>query len=231
MKAKNIRGLYALTPDLADTEKLCHLVKASLSGGASMVQYRNKLAGFDLRAEQVSALLKISREHHIPLIINDHLDLCLQLDADGVHLGAEDIGKHGNLAEARQRLGGNKILGVSCYNRFELAQQAKVQGADYVAFGACFESGTKPAAANAPLELISRARKELNLPIVAIGGITLDNAASAIKAGASSIAVIGALFSANNIQLTALDVEAAARKFSNLFNQNNHHDLTQSTVV
>lgn len=224
MKAKNIRGLYALTPDLADTEMLCLLVEASLSGGASMVQYRNKLASFDLCAEQVSALLKICRGHHIPLIINDHLDLCLQLDADGVHLGAEDIGKHGNLAEARQRLGDNKILGVSCYNRFELAQQAKVQGADYVAFGACFESGTKPAAVNAPLELISRARKELNLPIVAIGGITLDNAASAIKAGASSIAVIGALFSSNNIQLTA-------QQFSNLFNQNNHHDLTQSTAL
>ncbi len=189
---------------------LCQVVEASLLGGASIIQYRNKLVDADLRTEQAAALLKICRKHHIPLVINDYLDLCLHLDADGVHLGESD----GNLSSARQQLGAEKILGASCHNRYELAQSAALSGADYVAFGACFNSTTKPAAVNAPLELISRVAKELKLPIVAIGGITLDNAVLAIKAGASSIAVIGALFSAEDIRLTA-------QQFSNLFNQTN----------
>jgi thiamine-phosphate pyrophosphorylase len=202
-----VKGLYAITPDIEDTNKLCQLVEASLRGGASIIQYRNKLANINLRTEQASALLRICRKHHIPLVINDHLDLCLQLDADGVHLGEDD----GNLSSVRGQLGAEKILGASCHNRYELAQSAASSGADYVAFGACFNSTTKPAAVNAPLELISRAAKELKLPIVAIGGITLDNAVLAITAGANSIAVIGALFSANDVRLTA-------QQFSKLFN-------------
>jgi thiamine-phosphate pyrophosphorylase len=206
MKAKKIRGLYALTPDLTDTEKLCHLVEASLLGGASAIQYRNKTASHNLRVTQACALLNLCRQHNVPLIINDYIQLCLTVDADGVHLGGSD----GNLSEARQQLGEDKILGVSCYNRFELAQAAKVNGADYVAFGACFESNTKPDAVDAPLGLISRAQQRLNIPIVAIGGITLDNAALAINAGASSVAVISALFSAHDIKQTA-------QQFSRLF--------------
>lgn len=210
MRTKSIRGLYALTPSLADTAKLCHLVEASLLGGASIVQYRNKKAGHVLRLKQARALLNLCRQHNVPLIINDDIKLCLAVAADGLHLGAKDIEKHGDLAEARAQLGDDMILGVSCYNRFELAQQAKLQGANYVAFGACFASSTKPAAVNVPLELISRAHQELGLPVVAIGGITLDNAASVIRAGASSIAVINALFAADDIKQTA-------QQFSNLF--------------
>lgn len=205
-KAKNLRGLYALTPDLADTEKLCQLVEACLLGGASAIQYRNKTASQDLRVTQARALLNLCRQHHVPLIINDHIELCLAIDADGVHLGGDD----GNLSKARQQLGEDKILGASCYNRLELAQAAKANGADYVAFGACFESGTKPDAVDAPLELIGRAQQELNMPIVAIGGITLDNAALTIGAGASSIAVINALF-------TTDDIKQTAQQFSHLF--------------
>jgi thiamine-phosphate pyrophosphorylase len=206
VKAKKIRGLYALTPELADTEKLCQLVEASLLGGASAIQYRSKTADHSLRVTQARALLNLCRQHNVPLIVNDYIQLCLTIDADGVHLGGND----GNLPEARKQLGTDKILGASCYNRFELAQAAKTNGADYVAFGACFTSGTKPDAAKAPLELISRAQQVLNMPIVAIGGITLDNAALVVKAGASSIAVISALFSADDIKQTA-------QRFSNLF--------------
>lgn len=225
MKAKRVKqrpisGLYAITPEMADTDRLCGLVDASLRGGASVIQYRNKTATPMLRAEQASALLGLCRTHGVPFIINDALDLCLAIDADGVHLGGDD----GNLAEARARLGANKILGASCYNRLELARQARAQGADYVAFGSCFDSGTKPAAVRAPLELIGQARKELGLPIVAIGGITLANAKLAIVAGADAIAVIGALFSAS-------DVTLAAQQFSNLFIQANHHDLSQPATV
>ncbi|MEO8417261.1 MAG: thiamine phosphate synthase [Methylophilaceae bacterium] len=220
MRLPKIKGLYAVTPDIADTERLCSLVDASLQGGASIIQYRNKDASATLRAEQADALLRLCRSRGVAFIINDHLNLCLSLDADGVHLGADD----GNLAKAKSQLGNHKILGVSCYNRLELAQEAKAQGADYVAFGSCFYSGTKPAAVHAPLELISRARTGLRLPIVAIGGITLENAGQAINAGADAIAVIGALFKAANVTLTA-------QQFSNLFTNTPHHDLSQPATL
>lgn len=200
-----LRGLYAITPDMADTASLCQLLEASLKGGAAIVQYRNKTACSSLRKEQAVRLLSLCRRYAVPLIINDHLDLCLEIDADGLHLGGDD----GDIAAARQALG-DKLLGVSCYNRFELALTAKTHGADYLAFGSCFDSATKPAAVHAPLTLIAQAARELGLPVVAIGGITLANAALAIDAGADSIAVIGALF-------TAGDVQQAAAQFSNLF--------------
>ena len=220
MKAKKARrpdisGLYAVTPDIADTDRLRALVEAGLIGGASVIQYRNKTADHDLRIEQSRVLLDLCRKHHVPLIINDHIELCLAIDADGVHLGGND----GNLAEARQRLGSDKILGASCYNRFELALEARAADADYLAFGSCFDSGTKPAAMRAPLELLGLARKEIGLPLVAIGGITLDNAGQAINAGADAIAVIAALFSAANVTQTA-------QQFSNFFTPSKHHDLS-----
>lgn len=199
------RGLYAVTPDIADTVRLCQLVEASLQGGAVMVQYRNKSAAAELRHEQAMSLLSLCRGYSAPLIINDHIDLCLALDADGVHLGGED----GDIAEARGRLG-SKLLGVSCYDQPPLALAARNAGADYVAFGSCFGSSTKPHAVHAPLALLDQARHESGLPVVAIGGITLDNAAQAIAAGADYIAVISALYMAD-------DVRQTARQFSDLF--------------
>ena len=200
-----IRGLYAVTPDIADTAELSRLVAAALDGGAALVQYRNKHAGAELRTVQAERLLSLCRNHDVPLIINDHLDLCLSIGADGLHLGGDD----GDIAQARQALG-DKLLGVSCYASFERAQSAQALGADYVAFGSCFGSSTKPDATRAPLTLLTRAAQELAVPVVAIGGITADNARLAIEAGADSIAVINALFAAE-------DVQQAAARFSTLF--------------
>lgn len=200
-----IRGLYAITPDLDDTTRLCTLVKASLDGGAALVQYRNKNARAELRAKQAAQLLALCRRYSVPLIINDHVDLCLALDADGVHLGSDD----GDIASVRESLG-DKLLGVSCYNSLERAQTAQAQGADYVAFGSCFGSSTKPDAVHAPLTLLTQAARELAVPVVAIGGITADNAHLAVDAGAGSVAVINALFGAANVQ-------QAANRFSTLF--------------
>ena len=132
--------------------------------------------------------------------------LCLALDADGVHLGADD----GNLLEVRERLGVSKLLGASCYNRFNLALQAQLAGADYVAFGACFASNTKPNAPEADLSLFNRAKLELGIPVIGIGGVTLQNAAQLIAAGADAIAVINAIFNAD-------DIKSASRQFSSLF--------------
>jgi thiamine-phosphate pyrophosphorylase len=193
-----ISGLYAITPDEQNTDVLVTKVEAALQGGVSVLQYRNKFANHKLQTQQARALLPLCRQYHVPFIINDSIKLCLTLDADGVHLGADD----GNLVEARARLGTGKIMGASCYNRFDLAVSAQQAGADYVAFGACFASSTKPHAPVATLDLFKQAQSALTIPSVAIGGITLENAPLAIAAGANSIAVINAIFSADDVKLT-----------------------------
>lgn len=206
MKSR-IKGLYAVTPDLPDTALLLKQAEAALQGGVSVLQYRNKSASYGLKREQATELIWLCAAHDVPFIINDHVLLCIELDADGVHLGGAD----GDITAARRLLGPSKIIGASCYNRLDLAEQAKEQGADYVAFGACFDSGTKPAAVRARLALFAEA-KPLGLPTVAIGGITVENAPLAIQASADSIAVIGALWS-------AADIRQAAQTFSTLFTQ------------
>lgn len=203
---REISGLYAVTPDGDDTPALIAAVEAALAGGARLLQYRNKPAPAALRLSQASALLVLCRRYRVPLIINDDLDLALAVSADGLHLGAED----GSLAAARARLGTAKILGASCYDRLELALEAVRLGADYVAFGSFFPSSVKPGAVRAPLTLLRDAKRRLSMPVVAIGGITLENAPQLIAAGADGVAVISALFGAD-------DVELAARRFSALF--------------
>ena len=201
-----IRGLYAVTPDEADTDLLVAKVEAALQGGISVLQYRNKLANHKLQTQQARAILPLCRQYEVPLIINDSVKLCLTLDADGVHIGADD----GNLKEIRARVGKDKIIGASCYNRFDLALAAQQAGADYVAFGACFASTTKPKAPVANLNLFSQARAQLTIPAVAIGGINLDNAIQVISAGAHSLAVINAIF---NVP----DVKSSTQQFTQLF--------------
>jgi thiamine-phosphate pyrophosphorylase len=183
------------------------MVEASILGGARVVQYRNKVADQKLRIKQSLALLEVCRKHEIPFIINDHVTLCLEINADGVHIGGDD----GNIAAIKNMIGEDKILGVSCYGEFARAEAAEKAGADYVAFGACFPSSTKPNAPRAELDLFTQAKK-LNLPSVAIGGITLENAASVVEAGANAIAVIGELFKQENDKILA-----TAQQFSSIF--------------
>lgn len=202
-----IAGLYAITPDSVDTDLLCQMVEASILGGARVVQYRNKVADQKLRIQQSLALLEVCRKHQIPFIINDHVKLCLEINADGVHIGGDD----GDIAAIKQIIGEDKILGVSCYGEFARAEAAEKAGADYVAFGACFPSSTKPNAPRAELTLFTQAKK-LNLPSVAIGGITLENAASVAEAGADAIAVIGELFKQEHDK-----IRATAQQFSSIF--------------
>jgi thiamine-phosphate pyrophosphorylase len=202
----NIKGVYAITPDELNTHLLLTKVEAALHGGASVLQYRNKLASDQLKTQQARELLSLCRQYHVPFIINDSISLCLTLDADGLHIGADD----GNLSEIRAILGQDKILGASCYNRFDLALSAQEAGASYVAFGACFASSTKPNAPVSSLELFKQAKTQLHTPTVAIGGITLNNAPSAIEAGANSIAVINTIFNAK-------DVKTTTQQFAQLF--------------
>ncbi len=203
-----IKGLYAITPDETDTAELLRKVRFALRGGARVLQYRNKVADVLLRQQQASALRELAREFGVPLIVNDDMELARQVDADGVHLGATD----GSAPDARAKLGGGKLIGVSCYNRLAPAQEAVRQGADYVAFGSFFPSTVKPDAVVASLDLLRQARRELRVPIVAIGGITAGNGAQLLEAGASALAVISAVFSAP-------EIEDAAREFSKLFEE------------
>ena len=203
-----INGLYAITPDCADTADLLRRVRLALAGGACVLQYRNKSADAVLRLAQASALRGLSREFAVPFIVNDDIRLAAQVDADGAHLGATD----GGVDAARAMLGKHRIIGVSCYNRLSLAQEAVAAGADYVAFGAFFPSGVKPDAEVANAELLREARAKLAVPLVAIGGINAQNGASLVQAGANALAVISALFD-------AADITASAQEFSNLFTQ------------
>jgi thiamine-phosphate pyrophosphorylase len=196
---RKLAGLYAITPDESSTEILVSKVAQALGGGASVVQYRNKTAGPELRREQGRALAALCRAAGAAFIVNDDLTLALELDADGVHLGGDD----GDLAEARRRLGQDRLLGASCYGRIELAEAAAQAGVDYLAFGSVFSSVTKPAAVRAPLSLFAEARRRFSLPLVAIGGITLQNAPQAFAAGADAVAVISAVFDAGDIAASA----------------------------
>lgn len=207
MKRK-LAGLYAITPDEQRTDLLIDKAGAVLRGGASVLQYRNKAASQAQQLEQGRALAELCRAVGAVFIVNDNLALALELGADGVHLGAAD----GGLAEARRCLGQGKLLGASCYDNLELAAAAVRAGADYVAFGSVFSSGTKPGAVRAPLSVFAAARRRFTLPLVAIGGITLQNAAEVFAAGADAVAVISALFDAP-------DVAASAAGFTRLFQQ------------
>ncbi len=202
-----IKGVYAITPDCADTTDLLHRVRLALEGEVRILQYRNKSTNATQRLEQAHALRKLTREFAIPFIVNDDAQLAAQVDADGVHLGVAD----GSVDTARATLGMHKIIGISCYNRLSLAQDAVHAGADYVAFGAFFPSTIKPNAEVADIKLLQQARAELSVPLVAIGGITPHNAASLVHAGADALAVISALFGAE-------DIMATAKKLSTLFN-------------
>ncbi len=205
-----VRRLYAVTPEEPDTEVLAQKVREALLGGACLVQYRNKSGTSELRREQSAALLALCRSAGAPLIVNDDLELALAIGADGLHLGREDI----SIGAARKRLGDAMLLGASCYDRLELALAARDAGADYVAFGSAFPSTTKPDAPRASSTLYREAKLRLNSPIVAIGGITLENAQTLIAAGVDAVAVISALFDAP-------DIAAAAHGFDRLFDNKN----------
>ena len=199
-----VRGLYAITPDLADTARLETLVIAALQGGARIVQYRNKLASPELRLEQAGALKSACARYGGLLIVNDDLEVALAVDADGVHLGRDDsFGP-----DVRKRLGPGKLIGVSCYRSLERARAAVAEGADHVAFGGFFPSTVKPGAAGAPIEILTQAKAELDVPVVAIGGITVENGKALVAAGADALAVITALFAAPDVAVAAAQFNA-----------------------
>jgi thiamine-phosphate pyrophosphorylase len=220
-----LRGLYAIadTATLADgmearairqggracgfaTQALLPAVEQALRGGARLIQYRDKSKEGERRRRDGQALAALCRRFSVPFLVNDDVDLAAVVEADGVHLGRDDPAIEG----ARARLGKSALIGVSCYNELTRALDAERRGADYVAFGSFFPSPTKPGAVRASLELLKQAHAKLRVPIVAIGGITPENGASLIAAGADLLAVIDGVFNQT-------DIRAAAARYAQLF--------------
>lgn len=201
-----MNGLYLVTPDWDDTAKLLTVTEAALRGGAALVQYRHKTASPELRSEQAEAVLILCRRYTRPLIINDHVDLCLALDADGIHVG----GKDESVAAIRAKVGPTKIVGASCYGSMELAREAFYSGASYIAFGGFYSSLVKKYPVTTSHDIVAQAKREIALPSVVIGGMTAQNAAPLVVQGADMVAAISSVY-------LAVDPEAAARDLVALF--------------
>jgi thiamine-phosphate pyrophosphorylase len=201
-----MQGLYLVTPNWDDTGRMVDITRRALDAGAAMVQYRHKEAGPELRLEQGAALLALCRRYRRPLVINDHVALCMSLDADGVHVGGTDM----SVAQARASLGRDKIVGASCYGELALASAAERDGASYAAFGGFYPSPVKRYSFTTDPQLLVSARAELSIPIVVIGGMTPSNAAPLVARGAHMVAAITSIYG-------SAEPEAAARDFDSLF--------------
>ncbi len=201
-----MNGLYLVTPNWDDTARLLDKTEQALIGGARLVQYRHKTANPGLREEQAGLLLALCRRYGRPLIMNDHLDLCMALNADGIHLGGKDL----SIAQARLRMGPDKLIGASCYGDLALAQAAQKAGASYVAFGGFYPSQVKVYPVTTAPAILQQARQCCSLPRVVIGGMTVDNAAPLVALGAELVAAITSVYMAE-------DSTAAARRFAQLF--------------
>ena len=198
-----LHGLYAITDSqlMSDDETLLSNVTQAFEGGVKILQYRDKSDDSEKRLRQASLLKDLCDQHGVTFLINDDPQLAFDAKADGVHLGQTD----GAVLTARALLGDEAIIGVTCHDQLNLAKKAIDEGANYIAFGAFFPSKTKPNATPAPMHLITEAKTRFHCPVVAIGGITVDNAPQLINQGVDMLAVIHSLFSADDIRLRAAE--------------------------
>lgn len=204
---QRLRGLYAIADTLyLGDAVLAAAVGQALRGGARVIQYRDKTHAAAKRLRAAQTLRALCADYAAAFIVNDDVSLALAARADGVHLGREDA----TIDAARLALGADALIGVSCYNDWQRAERAVRRGADYLAFGSFFPSRTKPHAVRAEPALLRAARSRFDLPLVAIGGITPDNGAALIDAGADALAVISGVFDRP-------DIEQAARRYARLF--------------
>ncbi|HJV51964.1 MAG TPA: thiamine phosphate synthase [Noviherbaspirillum sp.] len=201
-----MKGLYLVTPDWDDTQKLLEVTEAGLCGGAALVQYRHKTASAELRKEQASQLQALCRRYDKPFIVNDFVDLCIELDADGIHVGGTDMA----VVQVRAAVGNDKIVGASCYGSLQLARDAHRAGASYVAFGGFYPSRVKKYEVSTPPAIVTQAKAEIPVPNVVIGGMTHENAAPLVALGTDMVAAISSVYMTD-------DPEAAARRFAQLF--------------
>ena len=207
-----MKGLYLVTPDWDDTDRLLVASEQAIQGGATLLQYRHKTASDALRREQAQALLALCRTMKVPLIINDHVDLCEAIDADGIHVGGTDA----SVADVRARVGADKIIGASCYGDLQLARDAAHAGASYVAFGGFYPSRVKKYEVTTPADIVSRAKRELRVPVCVIGGMTPDNSRPLVDEGADMVAAISSVYQSE-------DPSSSASAFIHLFHRQSQH--------
>ena len=208
MTSNIINGIYAITPDWEDTRQLIIKTEELLLNKINLLQYRNKKVSKQLRMTQAKELQALCHHYQVPFIINDDYELCGILNADGIHLGKDDI----TIEEVRDRLGNNIIVGISCYNDFERVNEMMTTNCDYIALGACFPTNTKPNAPHASLNFLENVVEISIKPVVAIGGINLDNCLPIINSGVNAIAMINALYSTDKVSDKILEIK---RKFIN----------------
>ena len=227
---RHLHGIYAILNDpLMTSEHFLAAVDGALAGGVRLLQYRNKAVATQLDERTVAIgceLLDLCKQYQVPLLINDDLEFCAEIGAQGVHLGQRDI----DCCYARARLGPDAIIGITCHDSLTLAQTAAADGADYVAFGRFFPSVTKPEAAPAALDTLSKARKQLDIPLVAIGGINADNGGSLIEAGANMLAVIHGLFGELD-QSNVEDIRQRAEQLTALFTRQFGAGARSSNII
>ena len=208
MNSNIINGIYAITPDWEDTRQLIIKTEELLSNKINLLQYRNKKVSKQLRMTQAKELQALCHHYQVPFIINDDYELCGILNADGIHLGKDDI----TIEEVRNRLGNDIIVGISCYNDFERVNKMMATNCDYIALGACFPTKTKPNAPHASLNFLANVVEISIKPVVAFGGINLDNCVPIINSGVNAIAMINALYSTDKVSNKILEIK---RKFIN----------------
>ena len=192
---KKLQGLYVITEVKSDlNEDIIETTAGILAAGANIIQYRDKVNSIEDQKIVAQKLRELTNRYECLFIVNDHIEVAMTCDADGIHLGKDDA----SIQQARKELGNNKIIGASCYASYENAEPAIRESADYIAFGSFFPSATKPKAPKASVDLLKRAKKEFSTPICAIGGITTQNAHHLINAGADMIAVISSIYNASS---------------------------------
>ena len=208
-----LQGLYAITDNyLTPSPYLIERTEQALQGGVRILQYRDKTSDTQKRRDEALALKTLCAQYQCTFIINDDVELCMDVNADGVHLGVTDT----NIHTARQQLGNNVIIGATCHGSLDLAHKAIADGADYVAFGRFYRSTTKPDAEAADLQSIRNGLAKLNVPAVAIGGITLSRAGELLEAGFSMLAVIEDIFKP---AITTNNITSRCKAYSDMFAQ------------
>lgn len=202
MKEPRSWRLYAIAdPSFCRGKPLVEVMRAALRGGAEVIQLRDKEATSARLYQEALALRQLTREWGVPLIVNDRTDIALAVEADGVHLGQQDL----PVPVARKLLGPDRIIGVSVHD-LPQAREAVAFGADYLGVGPVYPTSTKQIEQAVGLDLIREIKENLDIPIIAIGGINPENVAEVIQGGAHGVAVISAL-------LGVPDVTQRAREF------------------
>lgn len=207
---QKLEGIYAITDPGLMGDDFLDMAQQVINSGVQVLQYRNKAASFDRQLLEAKHLCQLCQDNNVVFLVNDHLDLAIQVDADGVHLGQGDT----PLETAREKLGSDKIIGITCHDSLKLATEAENQGADYIAFGRFYPSQTKPGASPAMPGIISQAKQLLNIPVAAIGGITPQNVAPLLEQGADMIAVIHGIFGQADPGQAVSEYQAVFSKFN-----------------